>query len=131
QIVISDNGMLAIVTEPLADGAAGERRDVLERCRVRSGRSDNDRVRQGAGFFELLDELGNGRTLLTNSHVDAVELVGVRRAGIVSGLLVEEGVQNDGRLAGLAVANDEFALATANRDQGVDSLETGGHWFVH
>src|SRR5690606_3322987 len=130
QVVISDHGMLAVVTEPFANGAAGERRDVLERCRIRSGSCDNDRVLQSARFFELTDELGNGRTLLTYGDVDAVELV-VFVASVVCRLLVEESVENDGGLAGLAVTNHELALAAADRDQGVDSLETGGHRFVH
>src|SRR5690606_27569196 len=33
--------------------------------------------------------------------------------------------------AGLAVADDEFALATADRDQSVDGLEAGRHRFVN
>ena len=40
-------------------------------------------------------------------------------------LLGNDGVDGDSRLAGLAVTNDEFALATANRHHGVDGLETG------
>ena len=40
-------------------------------------------------------------------------------------LLVEDGVEQIGGLAGLTVTNDQFALATANRDQRINSLEAG------
>src|SRR5690606_17442028 len=53
------------------------------------------------------------------------------RVGVVGRLLVEEGVKNDGRLAGLAVADDQLALATADRDQRVDGLEPGRHRLMH
>ena len=37
-------------------------------------------------------------------------------------LLVENGVEQNGGLAGLTVTNDQFALATANRDQASTAL---------
>ena len=46
-------------------------------------------------------------------------------------LLVEDGVDRDGGLAGLAVADDQLALAAADRDQGVDGLQAGLHRLVH
>ena len=38
---------------------------------------------------------------------------------------------DDGGLAGLAVADDQLALAAADRDQGVDRLQAGLHRLVH
>ncbi len=46
-------------------------------------------------------------------------------------LLVEEGVDDDRRLAGLAVADDQLALPAADRDQRVDGLEAGRHRLMH
>ena len=46
-------------------------------------------------------------------------------------LLVENGVERDRGLAGLAIADDQFALAAADRDQGVDRLQSGRHRLVH
>ena len=46
-------------------------------------------------------------------------------------LLVDEAVDGDRSLAGLAVADDQLALAAADRDQGVDRLEAGQHRLVH
>src|ERR1043165_3279514 len=40
-------------------------------------------------------------------------------------LLVDDGVDRDRRLAGLAVADDQLALAAADGDHGVDGLEAG------
>jgi hypothetical protein len=46
-------------------------------------------------------------------------------------LLVDDGVQRDGRLARAAVANDQLALAAADGDHGVDGLDAGLHRLVH
>ena len=40
-------------------------------------------------------------------------------------LLVDDRVERDGGLAGLAVADDQLALAAADRDHGVDALMPG------
>ena len=45
--------------------------------------------------------------------------------------MVEDRVDGNGGLAGLAVANDELTLATANWGHGVDSLDARLQWFVH
>src|ERR1700730_3690133 len=129
QIVVDDDGMHAIVAEVFAHGAAGEGCDVLHRRRVGSGGGDDDRIFQRALLFQHLDELRHGRALLADRNIDAVQLdllvgLGVER------LLVENGVERDRGLAGLAVADDQFALATADRDQGIDRLQPGRHRFV-
>src|SRR3546814_17956316 len=45
-------------------------------------------------------------------------------------LLVDEGVDRDGGLAGLAIADDQFALAAADGDERVERLEAGLDGFV-
>ena len=45
-------------------------------------------------------------------------------------LLVDEGVDRDGGLAGLAVADDQLALAAADGNERVDRLEAGLHRLV-
>ncbi len=45
--------------------------------------------------------------------------------------MVDDGVDGDGRLAGLAVADDELALAAADRHHGVDGQDAGLHGLVH
>src|SRR6185437_16317976 len=98
---------------------------------VRGGRRDDDGIVHGAVVFQHLDELRHGRALLPDGDVDAVELVGFRRVGDVRCLLVEEGVEYHRGLAGLAVADDQLALAAADRDQRIDGLDAGGHRLVH
>src|SRR5229473_42221 len=129
QIVVDDDGMHAVVAEVFTHGAAGERRDVLHRRRIGGGSGDDDRIFQRALLFQHLDELRNGRALLADRDIDAIQLdllVGLR----VERLLVENGVERDRGLAGLAVADDQLALAAADRDQRIDRLEAGRHRLV-
>ena len=114
----------------LAHRAAGERREELHRRRVGGGGGDDDRVFERAVLLEHLDELGDGRALLADGDVDAIELLALV-AALVERLLVEDGVDRDGGLAGLAVADDQLALAAADRDHRVDRLEAGRHRLVH
>ena len=52
QIVVDDQGIHAVVHEPLAHGRPGERREVLVGGRVGGGRRDDDGVGEGAGLIE-------------------------------------------------------------------------------
>src|SRR5438876_321579 len=130
QIVIDDDRVHAVVAEIFAHGAAGERRDVLHRRRIRRGGGDDNGIFQRALLFEHLDELGDGGTLLADRDVDAIQLDVLVRLR-VERLLVQNGVERDRGLAGLAVADDQLALAAADRDQRVDRLEAGRHRLAH
>ena len=130
QIVVDDQRVHAVVAEVLAHRAAGERREELHRRGVGGGGGDDDRIFQRAVLFEHLDELRDGRALLADGDIDAIEL-GVLVVAVVEGLLVEDRVERDRGLAGLAVADDQLALAAADRDQRVDRLEAGRHRLVH
>ena len=55
----------------------------------------------------------------------------LRVAGLPVGLLVDDRVDRDGGLAGLAVADDELTLAAADRDHRVDRLDAGLQRLVH
>src|SRR6202011_1324222 len=129
QIVIDDDRVHAVVAEIFAHGAAGERRDVLHRRRIGGGRRNDDRIFQRALLFQHLDELRNRRALLADRDVDAIQL-DLLVAGGIERLLVQDGVERDRGLAGLAVADDQFALAAADRDQRIDRLQPSGHRFV-
>ena len=130
QIVIDDQGVHAVVAEIFAHGAAGERRQELQRRRIGRGGGDHDGVFERAVLLQHLDDLRHGRALLADGDVDAIEL-GLLVAAGVDRLLVEDGVDRDGGLAGLAVADDQLALAAADRDQRIDRLEAGLHRLVH
>src|SRR5712671_3606482 len=130
QVVIDDDRVHAVVAEVFAHGAAGERRDVLHRRRIGSGGGNHDRIFQRALLFQHLDELRNGRTLLADRDVDAIQL-DLLVAGGVERLLVQDGVERDRGLAGLAIADDQLALTAPDRDQRIDRLQPGRHRLVH
>ena len=71
---------------------------------------------------QLVDHRGHRRLLLADGHVEAVHVLA---------LLVDDGVDGDGGLAGLAVADDQLALAAADGDHRVDGLDAGLHRLVH
>ena len=130
EIVVDDDGVHAVVAEVFAHGAARERREELHRRRIGGGRGDDDRIVERAVLLQHLDELRDGRALLPDRDIDAVKLdllVGLR----VERLLVQDRIQRDRRLAGLAVADDQLALAAADRDQRVDRLQAGRHRLMH
>ena len=113
---------------PIAHAGVG--REILQRSRLGGGRSDDDRIFHRAILFERADDLRDGRALLADRDVDAVELLALVVA-LVDVLLVDEGVERDGGLAGLTVADDQLALAAADRNQRVERLEAGLHRLVH
>ena len=98
----------------LAEGSAGVRRQVLERRGILGAGDDDDRVPHRAVLLQRRDGLGDGRELLADGDVDADEPLA---------LLVDDRVDGDRGLARLAVADDQLALATADRDQGIDGLD--------
>src|SRR3546814_6326522 len=83
-----------------------------------------------AVFFQSADDLRHGRALLADRDIDAVELLPLVVA-LVDALLVNEGIDGDGGLAGLAVADDQLALAAADGHERVERLETSQIGRVH
>src|SRR6185295_768433 len=77
---------------------------------------DHYGVLHRAELFEGAHDLGDRRALLPDGDVHADHALA---------LLVGDRVEGDGGLAGLAVADDELALAAADRHHGVDGLEAG------
>src|SRR5207248_806938 len=94
------------------------------------GGGDDNGIFQRALLFEHLDELGNGRALLADRDIDAIQLDVLVRLR-VERFLVQNGVERDRGLASLAVADDQLALAAADRDQSVDRLQSCRHRLVH
>src|SRR5439155_26254908 len=68
------------------------------------------------------DRFRDLRLLLADRHVDAQE---------VAALLVDDRVDGEGRFAGLPVADDQLALAAADRDHRVERLDPGLHRRVY
>ena len=75
QIVVDDEGVHAVVTEELTDGTSSIGGNELEGCGVGGGGSDDNGVPEGVLFGEGTHNVGNGGPLLSNSNIDAVELL--------------------------------------------------------
>src|SRR5579884_2997606 len=114
--------MAAFIAEILAHRASGVWSDVLHRRRVRRGRRNHDAVLHGAEIFKRLHHLRNRRALLPDGDVDAND---------IAALLVDDGVQRHRGFACLAIADDQLALAAADRDHRVDGLNTGLERLFH
>ena len=71
---------------------------------------------------EDLDQAGDVRFFLPDGHVEAL---------YAGSLLVDDRVDADGGLAGLAVADDQLALAAADGRHGVDGLDAGLQRLLH
>ena len=118
EVVVDDQRVLAGVAEVLAHRAAGVRGDVLHGRRGGGARGDDDGVVHRAALLEGAHDVGDGGHLLADGHVDALD---------AAVLLVDHGVDGDGGLADLAVADNQFALAAADGDHGVDALHAHLH----
>ena len=116
EIVVHDEDVFAFVHQLLADRAAGVRSEILEGRRLGGTYRDDRGVLERAALRQDLGERGDRRVLLADRDVDAVD---------VAALLVDDRVDRDGGLAGAAVADDQLALAFADRDQRVDGADTG------
>lgn len=118
-----------VIGEDAKGTYTGERSKVLERSGFRGGGRNDNAVLHGIVLLEGLDELGDGGSLLTDSDVHTVQLLGLV-VGVVPSLLVQHGIQGNGSLSGLTVTNNQLTLATANGHHGVDGLETGLYGLV-
>lgn len=73
QIVVHNQSVSTVVSEPLAHRASRVWSEVLKWGGVGGGGHYDDAVFQAISFFENSDELGNGGLFLSDSDVDAVK----------------------------------------------------------
>jgi hypothetical protein len=123
QIVVDDDSVAAVVTEPLTHGTASEGSEVLQRSGLGSSSSNDDGVLHGVVLLKGLNELSDSGTLLTDGNVDTVQLLALV-GSVVPSLLVKHGIESNSGLSGLTVTNDQLTLTTADGDHGVDRLQT-------
>ena len=123
QVVVHAKCVFAFfVHEVFGHRGAGVRCDVLKRGGIGGRCDDDDGVFECAEFAELLDDTGDLRFHLAAGDVDADHAFAFLR---------QNGIDGDLRFAGLAVADDEFALAAADRRHGVDRLDAGLQRRLH
>ena len=114
--------VLAVVHEELAHCGTGHRRDVLQRSGIGCRGGHDDRVIHGTVAVKRFDDLRDRGGLLADGHVDADHVLT---------LLIDDGIDGDSGLTGLAVADDELALTAADRDHRVDSQDAGLHRLAY
>jgi len=130
QIVVDDKTVHTVVTEVLANSTTGVRGQELQGSSIGGGSGNNDSVLKGITLFKESDDVGDSGSLLTDGNVDTVEGLSLV-TGVMGGFLVKDGVNSDGGLASLSVANNELTLSTTNGNKRVDGLEAGLHGLVH
>ncbi len=118
QVVVDAQRVLAVVEEVLAHGAARVGGHELDRRGLVGRRGDDDRRVQRPVLLERLGHAHDRRHALPDGHVDR-DQVGLG--------VVDDGVDRDLRLAGLAVADDQLALTAPDGGHGVDGLQSGEH----
>ena len=122
QVVVDRQRVLALPQEVLADRRARVRGEELDRRGLVGGGGDDDRVVHRAGLLERLRDADDGGHALPDGDVDRDD---------ARVLVVDDRVDRDRRLAGLAVADDQLALAAADRDHRVDRLDAGLERLLH
>ena len=122
QVVDHDQRMLAAIAEVFGHGEAGEGGDPLQPGRARRSRHHDDAAIERAAGLDRVDGAPDARALLADRDVDADD---------VARLLIDDRVDGDRGLADGPVADDELALAAAEREQRIDHHETGLHRLGH
>ena len=113
--------MLLIVPEIFAYGAAGVWRDIEQGRRVRGRGRNHDGVFHGSVFGQGVYDAGDSGRLLPDSHIDANHVLL---------FLVDDGINGDSGFTGLAVADDKFTLAPADRYHGINGQPAGLERFL-
>ena len=116
QIIVNDQGVFAVVAEIFAHRGSGIRRDVLQRGGIVGARHNHNRVLHRAAFFQLRHQSRNRALLLANRDIDA------ENAGRA---LIDNRVNRNTGFSGLAVADNQFALAATDGNHRVDSFDAG------
>ena len=114
QVVIHDEHITTLLHELFGHGAPGIGRHVLQGGRCPGLGADDDGVLHGPVALQRARQLRHGGQLLPDGHIDTQHVVPA---------LAKDGVDRHGRLPGLAIPNNQFSLAAADRHQGVHGLD--------
>ena len=120
KVVIHYQGVQTTIAEVFTNSSTCKRRIILHCSRFASCGTHNDGIIHCACLLQRINDVSYGRSLLTDSYVDAIYRVAFGKVL----LLVDNGINSNCGLTCLAVANDKFALSTTDRNHGVDTLQT-------
>lgn len=126
QIVVDDQGVLAVVTEELSHGASGIRRQELQWSSVGGRRRHDNGVLHGSGVGQTLHDLGDSGSLLSDGDVDTVQLLLLVSASVETGL-VDDGVNGNGGLSETetAITNGKSYWGRVSTSHGISSGDQG------
>ena len=113
EIVVDDQHIASRFHEMLRDAGRGVRSDIGEARRVVALRHDDDGVVHRPFLPQHRHDLRDGGGALADGAVDAQDVLSA---------LVQDGVDRDGGLAGLAVAQNQLPLAAPDGNERVDDL---------
>ena len=113
KIVVNNERVSAVVTKMFAHRRTGVGGNELHRSGIAGSGANDNGVIHRTSFFQRLHNTDDGGFLLADGNVNTHH---------VAAFLIDNRVDADGGLAGLPVADDEFALAAANRNHRVDGL---------
>ena len=119
--------MPAGVAEVFSDGGSGKRSIVLQRGGIGGGGGHDYGVVHRALLAQRLHYGRNRRAFLPHSHVDTIYGIAVQ----VALALIDDSVDGNCGLAGLAVADNQLALAAADRNHRVYGLQARLQRLVH
>ena len=114
EIIVDHQSVFALVHEVLGQRRTRVGSDVLQRSGIGTRGRDDAAVVHRTVLGQHVNDGGHRARSLPAPDIDADH---------VSALLVENRVQRDGGLAGLAVTDDQFALAPTDRRHRVDRLD--------
>ena len=120
QIVIHNQHIFALPHKIFADSATCVRGDIQKGGRVRSGGGHYNRIVHSPKIGQGFDHLGHRALFLADSHINTDAALG---SGNI--LLVNDSVHRNSGFTRLAVADNQFALAFANRHHCVNGFDTG------
>lgn len=113
EIVVNDQNVAPGVHIVLGHAGRGVGRNVGQSGRIVAFGHHDDCVRHCPFFLQDRNRFRHGRCALANGTVNTQHVLA---------LLVEDGVDRDCGLAGLAVPQNQFPLAPADRDECVNNL---------
>ena len=115
EVIINNEDVFALMHEVFSDGYTRVWCEVLHRGTFGCAGMNDDGVIHSAGLFQFFIYTDNVGVFLSDGYVNADNVLT---------LLVQDGIDADSRLTSTTVADDQFALAAANRNHGVNGFQT-------
>ena len=119
--------MTAGITEILSDGSPCKGSVILQCSRVARRSSHHNGIVHRTVLVQGIHNRSYGRTFLANGYINAIYRITCFKIGT----LVDDGIDGNGCLTGLAVTDNQLTLSATNRYHGVHSLQTGLKRLIH